>query len=67
MLRQSSGLYLQDLSCDNMTYLVTSEVSTESLQPKASLCKCNHHEIFHIDEEGHGVCRDCDCEEFDPQ
>jgi hypothetical protein len=55
--------YLQS----NLTYLITTETTTESLQRKVDLCKCNHFEFFHIDEEGHGVCRSCTCEEYDPQ
>ncbi len=55
--------YLQN----NLTYLITTETTTKSLQRKVDLCKCNHFEFFHIDEEGHGVCRSCTCEEYDPQ
>ena len=60
-------IFARPYSCDNMTYLITSQISTQPFQPKVFLCKCNHHEIFHVDEEGHGDCRYCDCEEFDPQ
>jgi len=48
-----------------MTYLLTKQTSTQILQSKADLCKCDH-ELHHIDEEGHGVCKYCSCNEFDP-
>ena len=47
--------------------MITTETTTESLQHKVDLCRCNHFEFFHIDEEGHGVCRYCTCEEYDPR
>ena len=51
-----------------MTYLLTEQTSTQPLQSKADLCRCGHHlELRHIDEEGHGVCKYCSCNEFDPQ
>ena len=51
----------------NMTYLIMSQTRSESLPGATDLCKCNHSELFHIDEEGHGVCRYCTCEEYDPR
>lgn len=50
-----------------MTYLITEQTSTQPLQSKADLCKCDHHEFLHVDEEGHGACRYCSCDEFVPQ
>lgn len=50
-----------------MTYLITEQTITQPLQFNADLCKCDHLEFHHIDEEGHGVCRYCSCDEFDPQ
>ncbi|HJY15762.1 MAG TPA: hypothetical protein VJ225_06985 [Nitrososphaeraceae archaeon] len=50
-----------------MTYLLAEQTSTQHLQSKADLCKCDHLELHHIDEEGHGVCKYCSCNEFDPQ
>jgi hypothetical protein len=52
---------------DHMTYLITSQTSTQPLHSKAALCKCNHLEFLHVDEEEEGVCRYRSCDQFDPQ
>ena len=52
---------------DPMTYLITTQTNTQLLRSKADLCKCDHLEFFHIDEEGYGACKYCSCDEFDPQ
>jgi hypothetical protein len=50
-----------------MTYLIAEQTGTQPLQSKADLCKCDHREFHHVNEEGHGACRYCSCDEFVPQ
>jgi hypothetical protein len=38
-----------------MRYLKTTQTCAQSLQPEADLCKCDHLEFLHVDEEGHGT------------
>lgn len=52
---------------DHMTYLMTTQKNTQLLRSKTDLCKCDHLEFHHVDEEGHGACRYCSCDLFDPQ
>lgn len=52
---------------DHMTYLMTTQKNTQLLRSKTDLCKCDHLEFHHVDEEGHGACRYCSCDQFDPQ
>jgi NADH:ubiquinone oxidoreductase subunit D len=41
-----------------MTYLITSQTSTQPLQSKVALCKWNNLELLPADEEGHMVSAD---------
>lgn len=50
-----------------MTYLITEQTTTQSLKSKTDLCKCDHREFHHVDEERHSACRYCSCDQFDPQ
>jgi hypothetical protein len=47
--------------------IIITQRSMQFLQSKADLCKCDHLEFHRVDEEGHGVCRYCSCDQFDLQ
>ena len=51
----------------DMTYLITEQTNTQVLRSRADFCKCDHLEFHHVDEEGHGACKYCSCDGFDPQ